>query len=406
MSEFVREYQDGVPCKEHRGCLNHTTHPCEGCGRIAGRYPVDIIADLRAQLEAANLTSSVLRAKLYESEDDRDNLQAQLQEAELRLKNCIGPSEHQAMITDIDHLKFQLGEACLKIAEYEHTPLEDVKVWCDGLRKGYTYLQAAYSVVMIDAKEKALSCVNNVRAGLGAGGHGSGMITEVSVGNIILDCVTDSIEETFDNFTSTTPAEAGERVAGLVEAMKPVINISDRQHYAWDRAKEAIAKARGAMRNIDKDLTLETDRDNLQAQCAAQAEALEWERTEVAKGVESIKQAIKLRNWLTEGRGPYTYNDDRWMEEFAAAIKEIESALEPLEIIARDTSNRTTTAGAGLQAAYAVARGLMESTRNVIYDILPVGDVTGDKTVKPLIGVIRSIDKALSTTPEAGKGDD
>jgi hypothetical protein len=27
---------DGVPCT-HSGCLNHMTHPCEGCGRIAGR---------------------------------------------------------------------------------------------------------------------------------------------------------------------------------------------------------------------------------------------------------------------------------------------------------------------------------------------------------------------------------
>jgi hypothetical protein len=26
------------PCG-HPGCLSHVTHPCEGCGRIAGRYP-------------------------------------------------------------------------------------------------------------------------------------------------------------------------------------------------------------------------------------------------------------------------------------------------------------------------------------------------------------------------------
>jgi hypothetical protein len=26
---------DGVPCK-HPGCLSHVSHPCEGCGRIAG----------------------------------------------------------------------------------------------------------------------------------------------------------------------------------------------------------------------------------------------------------------------------------------------------------------------------------------------------------------------------------
>lgn len=29
-------FRDGQPCK-HNGCLNHRSHPCEGCGRIAGR---------------------------------------------------------------------------------------------------------------------------------------------------------------------------------------------------------------------------------------------------------------------------------------------------------------------------------------------------------------------------------
>ena len=28
-------YQDRQPC-DHPGCLNHITHPCEGCGRVAG----------------------------------------------------------------------------------------------------------------------------------------------------------------------------------------------------------------------------------------------------------------------------------------------------------------------------------------------------------------------------------
>ena len=29
-------FKDGEPCG-HPGCLSHVTHPCEGCGRIAGR---------------------------------------------------------------------------------------------------------------------------------------------------------------------------------------------------------------------------------------------------------------------------------------------------------------------------------------------------------------------------------
>jgi len=30
---------DGESCG-HRGCTNHVTHPCEGCGRTAGRKSV------------------------------------------------------------------------------------------------------------------------------------------------------------------------------------------------------------------------------------------------------------------------------------------------------------------------------------------------------------------------------
>ena len=29
--------REGMPCS-HNGCLSHLSHPCEGCGRIGGRY--------------------------------------------------------------------------------------------------------------------------------------------------------------------------------------------------------------------------------------------------------------------------------------------------------------------------------------------------------------------------------
>lgn len=39
--------KDGEPCS-HRGCLSHRSHPCEGCGRIAGKgeVVVNYMADL------------------------------------------------------------------------------------------------------------------------------------------------------------------------------------------------------------------------------------------------------------------------------------------------------------------------------------------------------------------------
>ena len=33
--EFAKTVEPGEPC-DHPGCLNHVTHPCEGCGRVAG----------------------------------------------------------------------------------------------------------------------------------------------------------------------------------------------------------------------------------------------------------------------------------------------------------------------------------------------------------------------------------
>jgi len=38
--------EDGKPCS-HKGCLSHITHPCEGCGRIAGRTVFKSFPDKR-----------------------------------------------------------------------------------------------------------------------------------------------------------------------------------------------------------------------------------------------------------------------------------------------------------------------------------------------------------------------
>lgn len=58
------------PCK-HPGCLNHLSHPCEGCGRIGGRNVTEIIATVtaerdsqKAQKDAAYLERNKLVALL------------------------------------------------------------------------------------------------------------------------------------------------------------------------------------------------------------------------------------------------------------------------------------------------------------------------------------------------------
>jgi len=37
-AERLARLRPDQPCG-HPGCLHHFTHPCDGCGRIAGRWP-------------------------------------------------------------------------------------------------------------------------------------------------------------------------------------------------------------------------------------------------------------------------------------------------------------------------------------------------------------------------------
>jgi len=41
----TKRYRDGEPC-HHLGCLSHVSHPCEGCGRVAGKTPNDRVERL------------------------------------------------------------------------------------------------------------------------------------------------------------------------------------------------------------------------------------------------------------------------------------------------------------------------------------------------------------------------
>ena len=75
----------------------------------------------------------------------------------------------------------------------------------------------------------------------------------------------------------------------------------------------------------------ERERDEISQQ-------LEADRTAVAECLTKANQAIDGRYWLTEGRGCYEWNDDRWHDEFRYAAVEIKSALEPLTKIAADWS--------------------------------------------------------------------
>ena len=68
----MNELKTGVPCG-HAGCLNHTTHPCEGCGRIAGGlmevYSVAYVERLRADIAELKEENKRLKGILKVAED-------------------------------------------------------------------------------------------------------------------------------------------------------------------------------------------------------------------------------------------------------------------------------------------------------------------------------------------------
>jgi hypothetical protein len=160
-----------------------------------------------------------LRVRLDAAEKDNELLKIGKGNAEICLEAC--QNQYQQLEQDLEHTKECLES--LRKTELENQRLS--RIVYDQIETDRDNLQAANGVLrkkLLNAKEKAMSCVESVRSGLGAGGHGSGMITEVEVGNVVLDCVVDSIDEVFDDILSTPPAEAGERVRGLVEALDEI----------------------------------------------------------------------------------------------------------------------------------------------------------------------------------------
>jgi len=71
---------------------------------------------------------------------------------------------------------------------------------------------------------------------------------------------------------------------------------------------------------------------------------IERDRTEVARALVTTRKAIVLHEWLRLGRGSYEYDDDRWRDEFGAALNDIEAAIAPLKAIAANLSDSPLSA--------------------------------------------------------------
>lgn len=85
---------------------------------------------------------------------------------------------------------------------------------------------------------------------------------------------------------------------------------------------------------------------------------IDRDRYVVAHCVGAIEQQIRSREWLTEGRGPYEWDDDRYREEFAEAIQAIRDEVKPLAIVAWD-KNDCTRIEERVNAARSAAREML-----------------------------------------------
>ena len=88
----------------------------------------------------------------------------------------------------------------------------------------------------------------------------------------------------------------------------------------------------------------------LTAQLDAAKSAIEYDRSAIADGVTAVTKVLDSRYWLTEGRGSYEWDDDRYQKEFLAAGQELIKAIAPLKKIAADLKNSPQTTDEVIQA--------------------------------------------------------
>lgn len=68
----------------------------------------------------------------------------------------------------------------------------------------------AQVAVMRKALEKIPKVISKIRGGLGAGGKSTGMYIEVELGNVILDAISDELDEILDQALQSTPEAGGQ----------------------------------------------------------------------------------------------------------------------------------------------------------------------------------------------------
>ena len=120
------------------------------------------------------------------------------------------------------------------------------------------------------------------------------------------------------------------------EAVKAAIDrIEDRfnDHYGIDGARDSLQLAEDCKTLI---AAIDTKTEPSAAGLEDMRHLLDRDRYIVAIALGHIKRALNGHRWLLEGRGPYEWDDDRYRDEFADWVANVEAATGLLAKLAWD----------------------------------------------------------------------
>jgi hypothetical protein len=122
------------------------------------------------------------------------------------------------------------------------------------------------------------------------------------------------------------------QVQALTEERSELNSLNQSQAIAMSIYWETLAPGyEGDLKFLDILTNTIDERDALSKQ-------LEFDRSAVADCITRANKELDSRHWLTEGRGSYEWDDDRYQAEFLAAGIAIKAALAPMTRIAADWS--------------------------------------------------------------------